>query len=314
MAATQAQIDALEALQNEKVEARRNEIRSQLLEEHEADLELQLKRQAAAHSLHLSEELALQENALREKYSTKIDQEVDSVIQKYKQQIENERTVLNMEIEKQETLNAKITSELRGYLEGINATINERTKTEQEVTSLQILSVGVARLNKAICDDNTTPLSSMINDLLKIKSEATLLEPVLNSIPSEAAERGVVNNNNLRKHFNTLKQAAFENHAVDEELNGLFQKLRSQITLWIHPVINQDSVSNLEQIFDQAESHMNQNDFETAVRILNQMSGEPKRIFGVWLKEARMWLEVRQALDVLLTMSEVRALSVRCLS
>lgn len=42
-----------------------------------------------------------------------------------------ERTVLNMEIEKQETLNAKITSELRGYLEGINATINERTKTEQ---------------------------------------------------------------------------------------------------------------------------------------------------------------------------------------
>jgi len=319
MAATQAQIDALEALQNEKIEARRNEIRSQLLEEHESDLELQLKRQAAAHSLHLSEELALQENALREKYSTKIDQEVDSVIQKYKQQIENERTVLNMEIEKQETLNARITSELRGYLEGINATINERTKTEQEVTSLQTLSVGVARLNKAICDDNTTPLSSMINDLLKIKSEATLLEPVLNSIPSEAAERGVVNNNNLRKHFNTLKQAAFENHAVDEELNGFFQILRSQITLWFHRkdptgFLIQDSVSNLEQIFDQAESHMNQNDFETAVRILNQMSGEPKRIFGVWLKEARMWLEVRQALDVLLTMSEVRALSVRCLS
>ena len=64
-----------------------------------------MKRQAAAHSLHLSEELALQgmfypqfystsnllflENALREKYTTKIDEEVDSVIQKYKQQIEN---------------------------------------------------------------------------------------------------------------------------------------------------------------------------------------------------------------------------------
>ena len=92
---------------------------------------------------------------MREKYSTKIDEEVDSVIQKYKQQIENgrfrkfsefffenffdnfskriflERAVLNREIEKQETLNARVTSELRGYLEGINATINERTKTEQ---------------------------------------------------------------------------------------------------------------------------------------------------------------------------------------
>ena len=40
--------------------SRRNEIRAQLLDEHEADLELQLKRQAAAHSLHLTEELALQ--------------------------------------------------------------------------------------------------------------------------------------------------------------------------------------------------------------------------------------------------------------
>merc|ERR1712212_305629 len=197
-----------------------------------------------------------------------------------------------MGIEKQESLNAKITSELRGYLEGIN---------------------------KAICNDNTTPLSSMINDLLQIKSEANLLEPVLKSIPSEAVERGVVNNNNLRKHFNALKQAALEQHSVDEELNGYFQTFRSSITLWFHRIdptglLTQDTVTNLDNIFDQAENYMNQNDFETAVRILNQMSGEPKRIFGVWLNEARMWLEVRQALDVLLTMSEVRALSVRCLS
>ena len=50
--------------------SRRNEIRSQLLEEHEADLELQLKRQAAAHSLHLSEELALQGMFYSQFYST----------------------------------------------------------------------------------------------------------------------------------------------------------------------------------------------------------------------------------------------------
>ena len=63
----------------------------------------------------------------------------------------------------------------------------------------------------------------MNHDLLQIKSEANLLEPVLKSIPSEAVERGVVNNNNLRKHFNALKQAALEQHSVDEELNGYFQ-------------------------------------------------------------------------------------------
>ena len=36
------------------------------------------------------------EHALREKYSTKIDEEVDSVIQKYKQQIENGRYFLKI--------------------------------------------------------------------------------------------------------------------------------------------------------------------------------------------------------------------------
>ena len=40
------------------------------------------------HSIHKHGLLFL-ENALREKYTTKIDEEVDSVIQKYKQQIEN---------------------------------------------------------------------------------------------------------------------------------------------------------------------------------------------------------------------------------
>ena len=60
----------------------------------------------------------------------------------------------------------------------------------------------------------------MINDLLKIKSEATLLEPVLNSIPSEAAERGVVNNNNLRRHFNILKYPGREVKPVPDAESG----------------------------------------------------------------------------------------------
>ena len=53
-------------------------------------------------------------------------------------------------------------------------------------------------------------------------------------------------------------------------------------------------LETLESIISQAEHRMALGDFESAVRIVNQATGEPKRIFNRWLDEARLWLEVKQ--------------------
>ena len=37
-------------------------------------------------------------------------------------------------------------------------------------------------------------------------------------------------------------------------------------------------------------------DYESAVRVLNQMTGEPRRILSNWIGEARIWLEVKQGM------------------
>lgn len=73
-------------------------------------------------------------------------------------------------------------------------------------------------------------------------------------------------------------------------------------------------LSALSHLVTQAESYMAQDDFEGAVRLLNQTRGEPRRIFSTWMDEARTYLEVRQAMDALKALGEARILSSRSLS
>jgi len=64
--------------------------------------------------------------------------------------------------------------------------------------------------------------------------------------------------------------------------------------------IKSDELTKLENICSEAENQMALGDFESAVRVLNQTSGEPKRIFKQWLDEARLWLEVKQGTFLIL--------------
>jgi len=315
MTDTQRRIEELEALQDEKIAQRKEEIKAELEAEHESDLSLQLKRQAAAHSLHLVEELSNQEEKITHTYKTKIDDEIEKLTQQYQQQIENERRSLNTEIGRQAELNTEISAKLKAYLDGIDTTIKERIKTENEVTKLQTLAVGVKKLEKVLDQPETGPLEPVINDLLKIKSESQLLVPVLNAIPEQAISRGVLSGIGLRQAFTQLKQAALERHQITADNHGLFQQNRSYLNYMLHNTVwASKELKTLESIISQAEHRMALGDFESAVRIVNQATGEPKRIFNRWLDEARLWLEVKQAIDVVVAMSEARSLSVRCLS
>ena len=67
---------------------KRDEINESLREEYELDLALQLKRQAAAHSMHLSDELSECETHLTREFNQRIERELNSLVDKYNTQIE----------------------------------------------------------------------------------------------------------------------------------------------------------------------------------------------------------------------------------
>ena len=56
-------------------------------------------------------------------------------------------------------------------------------------------------------------------------------------------------------------------------------------------------------LLDSARCHMMQGNFELAVRLVNQLRGEARRVASDWLKEARLTLESQQAAKCLIAHS-----------
>lgn len=55
---------------------------------------------------------------------------------------------------------------------------------------------------------------------------------------------------------------------------------------------------NTYRLLSRANSCLERGDLELAVRLVNQLKGEPRRITQDWVKEACLYLETRQAVTV----------------
>lgn len=68
------------------------------------------------------------------------------------------------------------------------------------------------------------------------------------------------------------------------------------------------------KLLSAANFYNREGDLESVTRVLNQLTGEPRRIVADWLKEARLSLEVMQALDALSAVAQSQIISARSFS
>lgn len=61
-------------------------------------------------------------------------------------------------------------------------------------------------------------------------------------------------------------------------------------------------------LLDRAADAVERGNLEQAVRYVNQLSGEPRRVASDWLSEARLLLETRQAAEVLVSFAVANSL------
>ncbi|KNE57955.1 hypothetical protein AMAG_04788 [Allomyces macrogynus ATCC 38327] len=66
--------------------------------------------------------------------------------------------------------------------------------------------------------------------------------------------------------------------------------------------------NDMESILARVEYHLQREDLDAATRELNALTGWPKRLVQGWLKEARRYLEVKMAMDVLQTQVGLQSL------
>jgi len=250
----------------------------------EEDLLSQLKRQAAAHSQHLKEVLAIQE----EDYNHRLQTILGEGIAVERRKLEN------------------MVRDAFNQLKGIESAIDARVSTEVAARSRQDLWVAVAALKAAIGVEHRVPLSDRVAAVTALTEGDVLVSTLLGAIPEEAKAGGIYSNADLKTRFEKVREICKKVSMVTEE-GGIFQTILSFInykitneSVLIQPAeeLNPETDSMLKLVCH-AQWYVEHDDLESALRCMNQLRGEPRRTAFDWISEARAALETRQAIDAL---------------
>lgn len=271
----------------------------------ELELRQQLMRQAAAHSDHLTEVLKVQEKELGEKF--------DKILE-----------------EKLAEQRLKFQNKIAGWiarLKGIEAAVDSHADLERQARKAQELWLACQMLYNTIengpnipedvadstdrdkYEDRMRPLVDEFMAILDAGSNHPFVNAVLETIPNEAIKRGVWTEKELFNRFDKVHKVCRRVALVDETGGTLFNFFLSYLqSLFVFttakPFSSTDKVdvNQLDTfvILDNAKYHLEQGDLETALRFMNQLTGEPRKVAADWIQEARLLLETRQAADALL--------------
>ncbi|KAK2165818.1 hypothetical protein LSH36_45g11018 [Paralvinella palmiformis] len=271
----------------------------------ELELRQQLMRQAAAHSDHLTEVLKVQEKELGEKF--------DKILE---ERLAEEKV--------------KFQNEIAGWiarLKGIETAIDNRADLERQGRKAQELWLACQMLyntlengpnipqdvadsvDKDRYETRMRPLIDEFMAILDAGSNHPFVNSVLETIPNEAIKRGVWTEKELIARFDKVHKVCRRVALVDEAGGTLFNYFLSYLqSLFVFTAAKPFSstekveVDHLDtfSILDNAKHHLERGDLEMALRFMNQLNGEPRKVAADWILEARLFLETRQAADALL--------------
>lgn len=258
----------------------------------EVELRQQLARQAAAHSDHLQEVLKVQEQELLQKYERQFNLKF---------------------IEERQAFQAEIAGWV-ARLKGIETAVENRAAAEKIAREAQDLWLACLALNGTIrrgkeeelaWEERLKPLGNEIVAVYDAAGNHPFVNMIVSTIPEKAYVRGVWTEDTLRERFEKVSSVCKKVAAIDEcggtlykyfisYLQSVFISLRSYDIKNLNDQVAVESMDNFE-ILANASYWMDRGDFETAVRYMNQLQGEARKVAGDWLKEAKLLLETRQA-------------------
>ncbi|ELT92067.1 hypothetical protein CAPTEDRAFT_228490 [Capitella teleta] len=262
--------------------------------EFESDLRHQLKRQAAAHSDHLTEVLRAQQKELEAIHQVVLG---ESLLQ--------ERDTFKMQI--------------AGYvsrLKGIEAAVEARADMEKQMRQAQELWLACQSLYGAIKsgkpgaevgEAQVRPLDMELAAIQEASGLHPVVSTILDAVPVEAAKRGVWTEEALVNRFENVHTSCRRVALVDEANTTPLRYFLSYLQsffIFKGTIVEDDLVdpSNLDTfvLVESAARALEGGNLEQAVRFMNQLQGEPRRVAADWLKEAVLALEAQQAANALL--------------
>ncbi|XP_055334734.1 MICOS complex subunit MIC60-like [Paramacrobiotus metropolitanus] len=298
-------VDTVVANTTERLEQEFDAYIEELEDEQEWELQLQLKRQIAAHADAIGEALKRQEGELEQHFQVRLER-----------RLEEERQRFNLQV-----------AGALGRIKGIEEALSRRAKSDKAAHKAQYLWHTSHAFYDAVKYGNTAgksyeermvPLSRFVS-LAKVFSDShPFVLSILRAVPEEALVRGVYTEDGLRERFSRLRNAARKVALIDENHSSLYQYFLSYLQSVLVNETCYDLSSQKEfdstqldtfRILGTARKCMQRGDVETAVRFIGQLKGEPRKVAQDWLKEARLYLETQQIAKLLLAHASAVGLS-----
>jgi len=268
-------------------------------EDMEKELRDQLRRQAAAHSDHLADVVAVQEMEMTRKAGQVLEEATSS-------------------------LSGEFSSSLAladGAVAGLRSAIEARAGDDALALEAERLWLAVAALSQAVkegivdadtWEDKFKPLDKIISSVKSASgADDQFVSTVLASIPSVALERGVYTEDSLKERFVKVEKLTKRVALVGDDGGSLFKFGLSylQSLLLVNTTERLPSTAGLEldinqfstqDIVCQARYCLDRGNFVEALQLMNQLKGEPRRVASDWLKETQLLLETQLAVDALM--------------
>lgn len=194
-----------------------------------------------------------------------------------------------------------------------------------QASNAKQLWLAVQNLNEIIQTKAEDLSESAVSELVSIKSNIDkinesapnneFIQQILNTVSSRALSNGIWSEPDLKDRFAKLRKVCNQVALIDDRGGSLFKYFISYLQSFtiIHPRIDKSKLDEttgalkLEdqnsldtfKILDYAEYYLENGNLEYALRLLQQLKGEPKRLAKDWIKDACLLLEIKQATSLL---------------
>ena len=169
----------------------------------------------------------------------------------------------------------------------------------------------------ATWEEKLKPLKHEVEAIKEAGGSHPMVSVVLDSIPQESINRGVWTEISLMERFQKVRRVCRRVAMVDETRNTLFRYFVSYLQSFFvfsqgKPLTESDEIDpdklTTFVILDNAKWCLDRGDLEQALRFMNQLTGESRRVASDWIQEARLLLETKQASDALLAYASASGL------
>ncbi|XP_060863582.1 MICOS complex subunit Mic60-like isoform X2 [Metopolophium dirhodum] len=289
-----------------------NEMNSRLNSElHKLDE--QFKYQLNQFNIKVDEDLREQLKAHKKAHADLITRAVDFTKEEFENRVRQELSAIEkLERQKYQSQLDSLKSDLQNVVNNLNREVEKEkklfaNKSIWEASKFLKTSLGSSNNEQPI------NIKDQINAIKKLGASDSIVEEVISALPTKALENGVFSKGQLKEDFNQVEKRVYETALIPDDSFSLplmaFSYLASLFVVH-HSHISPNEVNNEEfdplelntyEIVERARYCVDRDNILQALRYLNLLTGCSRVVAKEWIKEATVFLETKQAVDLLLS-------------